>query len=173
MTNMKDIEDNILVEISKTKSLKELQEIKIKELGKKGRISILMKSLSKLSSEEKKVLGKIYNELRVSILRAFELKEDEIKESYILDRIKNEKLDVTLSIRPGNNNDEGKIHPISRTIDNIIDIFSNFNFTVETGPDIENDFNNFTALNIPDDHPASMIPYTAIEDIAKTKRIPT
>ena len=82
------------------------------------------------------------------------LKELEIKDADILNRIEIEKLDVTLPVRPGNDNDEGKIHPISRTIDNIIDIFANFNFTVETGPDIENDFHNFTALNIPDDHPA-------------------
>jgi len=154
MSNTKDIEVDILVKISKAKSLQDLQEIKIKELGKKGRISILMKSLSKASNEEKKVLGKKYNELRAKILKSFESKEKEIKDLDILNRIQNEKLDVTLTIRPGNNNDEGKIHPISRTIDTIIDIFSNYNFTVETGPDIENDFNNFTALNIPDDHPA-------------------
>ena len=154
MSNIKDIENNILVEISKIKSIQELQEIKIRELGKKGRISLLMKSLSKVSNDEKKVLGKSYNELRITVLKAFESKEQEIKDEDIKNRIKNETLDVTLSTRLGNNNDEGKIHPISRTIDSIIDIFSNFNFTVETGPHIENDFNNFTALNIPDDHPA-------------------
>ena len=154
MSDTKNIENKILVEISKTKSVKELQEIKVKELGKKGRISALMRSLSEVSSEEKKILGKSYNELRVNILEAFEKKEYEIKEADIFKRIEIEKLDVTLPVRPGNENDEGKIHPISRTIDNIIEIFSQFNFTVETGPDIENDFHNFTALNIPDDHPA-------------------
>ena len=154
MSDTKNIENKILVEISKTKSVKELQEIKVKELGKKGRISALMRSLSEVSSEEKKILGKSYNELRVNILEAFEKKEYEIKEADIFKRIEIEKLDVTLPVRPGNENDEGKIHSISRTIDNIIEIFSQFNFTVETGPDIENDFHNFTALNIPDDHPA-------------------
>jgi len=154
MSDTKNIENKILVEISKTKSLKELQEIKVKELGKKGRISGLMRSLSEVSSEEKIFLGKSYNDLRVNILEAFETKEYEIKEADIFNRIEIEKLDVTLPVRPGNENDEGKIHPISRTIDNIIEIFSKFNFTVETGPDIENDFHNFTALNIPDDHPA-------------------
>ena len=113
-----------------------------------------MRSLSNLSNEEKKILGKSYNELRIRILKAFELKELEIKDADIIKKIKVEKLDITLPVRPGNNNDSGKIHPISRTIDTIINIFSNFNFVVEIGPDIENDFNNFTALNIPDDHPA-------------------
>ncbi|PPR16729.1 MAG: Phenylalanine--tRNA ligase alpha subunit [Alphaproteobacteria bacterium MarineAlpha9_Bin3] len=154
MSNIKDIENNILANIFKTNSSEGLQKIKISELGKKGRITLLMKSLSKATNDEKKVLGKSYNELRINVLKAFELKEQEIKDVNIINRIKNEKLDVTLSIRPGENNDEGKIHPISRTIDSIIDIFANDNFTVETGPHIENDFNNFTALNIPDDHPA-------------------
>ena len=72
MSNTKEIEDKILSEISKIKSLKQLQEIKIKELGKKGRISILMRSLSDVSGEEKKILGKSYNELRVNILKAFD-----------------------------------------------------------------------------------------------------
>ena len=154
MSDIKDIENNILDDISKANSSDGLQEIKIRELGKKGRISLLMKSLSQVSNDEKKVLGKSYNELRISVLKAFELKEKKIKDADIINRIETEKLDITLSLRPGNNNDEGKIHPISRTIDTIIDIFANYNFTVEIGPHIENDFNNFTALNIPDDHPA-------------------
>ena len=88
MSDTKDIEDKILVEISKTQSLKELQAIKIKELGKKGRISNLMKSLSEVSTEEKKVLGKSYNKLRANILKAFESKELKIKDADILKKNK-------------------------------------------------------------------------------------
>jgi len=154
MLNIEDLEKNILIDISKTRSFQDLQIIKVRELGKKGQISLLMKSLSTVSNEEKKSLGKTYNELRIKVLDAFETKEQDLKDLDIIDKIKNENLDITLPVRAGNSNDEGKIHPISRTIDTIIDIFANFGFTVETGPDIENDFNNFTALNIPDDHPA-------------------
>ena len=154
MSNIKDIENNVLRDISKTKSFQDLQIVKIRELGKKGRIPSLMKSLSTVSVEEKKLLGKTYNELRLKVLDAFAVKEQDLKDIEIINKIKNENLDITLPIRPGNSDDEGKIHPISGTIDAIIDIFANFGFTVETGPDIENDFNNFTALNIPDDHPA-------------------
>ena len=75
MSDIKDIENNILDDISKANSSDGLQEIKIRELGKKGRISLLMKSLSQVSNDEKKVLGKSYNELRISVLKAFELKE--------------------------------------------------------------------------------------------------
>ena len=80
MSDIKDIENNILDDISKANSSDDLQEIKIRELGKKGRISLLMKSLSKVSNDEKKVLGKSYNELRITILKAFELKEKDIKD---------------------------------------------------------------------------------------------
>jgi len=154
MSNIEDLENSILLDISKTKSFQDLQIIKVRELGKKGQISLLMKSLSTVSNKEKKSLGKNYNELRLKVLEAFAVKEQELKDMEIINKIKNENLDITLPIRPGNNDDEGKIHPISRTIDKIIEIFANFGFSVETGPDIENDFNNFTALNIPDEHPA-------------------
>ena len=154
MLNIKDLEKNILIEISKTQSFQDLQIIRVRELGKKGQISLLMKSLSTVSNEEKKFLGKAYNELRLKVLDAFVVKEQDLKDVEIINKIKNENLDITLPVRPNNNDDEGKLHPITRTIDLIIDIFAKFGFSVETGPDIENDFNNFTALNIPDDHPA-------------------
>ena len=154
MSNIKELEKNILADISHVKSFQDLQLVKIRELGKKGRISSLMKSLSTVSNAEKKFIGKTYNEFRLKVLNAFESKEQELRDIEIINRIKNENLDITLPIRPGNNDEEGKIHPINRTIDVIISILANFGFSVETGPDIENDFNNFTALNIPDDHPA-------------------
>ena len=154
MSNIKELEKNILADISHAKSFQDLQLVKIRELGKKGRISSLMKSLSTVSNAEKKFIGKTYNEFRLKVLNAFESKEQELRDIEIINRIKNENLDITLPIRPGNNDEEGKIHPINRTIDVIISILANFGFSVETGPDIENDFNNFTALNIPDDHPA-------------------
>jgi len=154
MSNIKELEKNILADISHATSFQDLQLVKIRELGKKGQISSLMKSLSTVSNAEKKFIGKTYNEFRLKVLNAFESKEQELRDIEIINRIKNENLDITLPIRPGNNDEEGKIHPINRTIDVIISILANFGFSVETGPDIENDFNNFTALNIPDDHPA-------------------
>ena len=126
MSNIKDLEKIILIDISKAKSFQDLQIIKVRELGKKGKISLLMKSLSTVSNEEKKSLGKTYNELRLKVLDAFSFKEQDLKDIEIINKIKNENLDITLPIRPGNNDDEGKIHPISRTIDSIIDIFANF-----------------------------------------------
>ena len=93
MGNIKDLEKSILEEVSNAQSFQDLQIVKIRELGKKGRISSLMKSLSTVSNEEKKILGKSYNDLRIQILKAFELKEQEIKDIEIINRIKNENLD--------------------------------------------------------------------------------
>jgi len=154
MQQNKDIEKEILDKISKINNNIDLQNLKIGELGKKGRISLLMKSLGNLSIDEKKELGKEYNILRQNIINAFEKRFVEISNIEIEEKINSENLDITLPIRPGTFEEEGKIHPITGTIDQIISIFSNYNFSVETGPDIEDDFNNFTALNIPEEHPA-------------------
>ena len=149
-----DLEKEILNKISQISNNIDLQVLKVNELGKKGRISLLMKSLGNLSIEDKKDLGRKYNILRENISNAFELKFREIKSLEIESKIDTECLDITLPVRKGTYEDEGKIHPISGTIDLIISIFSDYGFSVATGPDIENEFNNFTALNLPEEHPA-------------------
>ncbi|PPR29329.1 MAG: Phenylalanine--tRNA ligase alpha subunit [Alphaproteobacteria bacterium MarineAlpha9_Bin2] len=152
--NSENLEKEILKNIVSAKSLEELQNVRVAELGKKGRITFLMKKLSSLSSDEKKNHGAKLNDLRNKIVDSISRREKEIRDKIILDSINKEKLDISLSTRPGPNLKEGKIHPISRTIDEVISIFSTFGFSVETGPEIEDDYNNFTALNIPEDHPA-------------------
>ncbi len=154
MVDHRQLKQEILKKISIIDNHNELQKLKVNELGKKGRISILMKSLSSLSLEDKKKLGKEYNILRSNIIDEFEKKYQEIDDVIIGKKISSESSDITLPVRNGSFEEEGKIHPISGTIDNIISIFSNFGFSVEIGPDIEDDFNNFTALNIPEEHPA-------------------
>ena len=154
MKDSKELKDDILEKISKVDNHTELQNLKVVELGKKGRISLLMKSLGSLSIEDKKRLGKEYNILRQDIIQEFEKKYKELDSIEINKKISDESSDITLPVRNGNFDEEGKIHPITGTIDKIISIFSNFGFSVETGPDIEEDFYNFTALNIPEEHPA-------------------
>ena len=88
MLNIEDLEKNILIDISKTRSFQDLQIIKVRELGKKGQISLLMKSLSTVSNEEKKSLGKTYNELRLKVLDAFAVKEQDLKDIEIINKIK-------------------------------------------------------------------------------------
>tara|TARA_B100000686_G_C16791266_1_gene978875 strand:+ start:463 stop:1551 length:1089 start_codon:yes stop_codon:yes gene_type:complete len=156
MEQNKDLEKKIIEKIIKISTYTDLQNLKISELGKKGRISLLMKSLGNLSidQDEKKNLGKEYNVLRQNVIKAFEKRFEEISNIEIEEKINTENLDITLPVRSGTFEEEGKIHPISGTIDHIISIFSDFGFSVEIGPDIEDDFNNFTALNIPKEHPA-------------------
>ena len=143
--------NDIANKIDKVSSLDKLEELRIHYLGKKGLLTSEMKSLSLLSIEEKKEKGQKLNILK-NFLENELLKKKNIIENIAIDeKIKNEKIDLTL---PSRNFCTGKIHPISQSIYKIIDIFASMGFSVESGPDIETDFNNFTALNIPSHHPA-------------------
>ena len=143
--------NDIANKIDKASGLDKLEELRVHYLGKKGLLTTEMKSLSLLSVEEKKEKGQKLNILK-SFLESELLKKKNIIENIAIDeKIKSEKIDVTL---PPRNFCTGKIHPISQSIYKIIDIFASMGFSVESGPDIETDFNNFTALNIPSHHPA-------------------
>ena len=143
--------NDIASKIDKAFSLDKLEELRVYYLGKKGLLTSEMKSLSLLSVEEKKEKGQKLNILK-NFLENELLKKKNIIENIAIDeKIKNEKNDLTL---PSRNFCTGKIHPISQSIYKIIDIFASMGFSVESGPDIETDFNNFTALNIPSHHPA-------------------
>ena len=152
--DLKKIEKEILKDIASAETLDEVQKIRTNELGKKGRVSFLLKKLSALQEDEKKKVGALLNDFRVTVIKNLDKRIKEIRDNEITKRIKREYLDVSLSVRSRNDASKGKIHPISKTIDEIISIFSPLGFKVETGPEIEDDYNNFTALNIPEDHPA-------------------
>ncbi len=141
----------ILQKIDNTSNLSELEDIRLFFLGKKGLITSEMKSLSSLDIEQKKQKGQQLNVLKNFIENELIKKKNYLDTVSVNEKIKKEKIDVTLSPR---NYEIGKIHPISQSIYKVIDIFANMGFSVESGPDIESDFNNFTALNIPSHHPA-------------------
>ena len=141
----------ILQKIDNTSNLSELEDIRLFFLGKKGLITSEMKSLSSLDIEQKKQKGQQLNVLKNFIENELIKKKNYLDTVLVNEKIKKEKIDVTLSPR---NYEIGKIHPISQSIYKVIDIFANMGFSVESGPDIESDFNNFTALNIPSHHPA-------------------
>jgi len=143
--------NGILNNIKNVKSFEELEKIRLEFLGKKGLIPLEMKSLGQLPIEDKKAKGQELNLLKQILEDAINNQKSILENNEITKRIENEKEDVTL---PPNLSYPGKIHPISQTIFNVIEIFGNLNFSVETGPDIETDFNNFSALNIPAHHPA-------------------
>ena len=143
--------NDILNKIKNTTSIDELEKLRLHYLGKKGIISEALKSLGSLEIEEKKSKGQEINTIKKFVEENLREQKITIENSEISKKINQETIDITL---PPNIKISGKIHPISQTIFNIIEIFGSLNYSVETGPDIETDFNNFTALNIPEHHPA-------------------
>ena len=142
---------DIKKKIDNCKTLQELEVIRLEYLGKKGLLPAEMKLLGKLPIDQKKIKGQELNKLKTFIEVSINDHKILIENAEIEQKLKNESIDVTL---PHTEEISGKIHPISQTIFSIIEIFGNLNYSVEAGPDIESDFNNFSALNIPPHHPA-------------------
>ena len=145
--------DNVDIKkkIDNCKTLKELEGIRLEHLGKKGLLPSEMKLLGKLPIDQKKIKGQELNKLKTFIEISINDQKILIENTELEQKLKNESIDVTL---PHIEEVTGKIHPISQTIFSITEIFGNLNYSVEAGPDIESDFNNFSALNIPPHHPA-------------------
>ena len=128
-----------------------LEQIRVEALGKKGEVSQLMKSLGGLDPEARREAGQRLNAVKDAVAAAIETRKQNLGEAALDARLASERIDVSLPSRP---EAEGRIHPISQTIDEIVAIFGEMGFKVAEGPDIEDDFHNFTALNIPESHPA-------------------
>jgi len=128
-----------------------LEEVRVSALGKKGRVTGLMKSLGGMDPEQRKAFGQEMNRVKDAIATAIESRRAALDAAALEDRLARERIDVTLSARPET---AGSIHPISQTWDEVVAIFGQMGFAVAEGPDIEDDFHNFTALNFPPDHPA-------------------
>ena len=131
--------------------LKALEDSRVLFLGKKGELTDLLKGLGKLSKEERPVMGEAINEAKVKIQNLIETRKEELEEVALQRRLLEERIDVTL---PGRNIEKGGLHPITQTLHHIQNIFAKVGFEIEIGPEIEDDFHNFSALNIPEHHPA-------------------
>jgi phenylalanyl-tRNA synthetase alpha chain len=153
MKNLAILKDQILKNIDTASDLKALEAIRVQALGKQGDISLLMKTLGTLDPEERREQGQHLNELRILVTESLEMRKS-ILENYALDqRLATEKIDVTLPHRPES---LGTIHPLSQVMYEVIHIFKKLGFAVAEGPNIEDDEHNFTALNVPLDHPARL-----------------
>jgi len=137
--------------INDAENIEILEEVRIAALGKKGRITSLMKNLGQMEPEERKLMGQNLNILKQDITSLLETKKVELETASLNARLLQERVDITLPSRP---EELGTIHPISQTTDELISIFGEMGFSVAEGPNIEEDWYNFTALNIPVDHPA-------------------
>lgn len=128
-----------------------LEAVRITALGKKGRITDLMKSLGQMDPDERRHFGQAVNAVKDEIAALLESRRAAFAEAALDARLAAERVDVTLPVRPETS---GTLHPISQTWDEVVAIFGQMGFTVAEGPDIEDDFHNFTALNFPSGHPA-------------------
>ncbi|MBI5574641.1 MAG: phenylalanine--tRNA ligase subunit alpha [Elusimicrobia bacterium] len=153
---MKGIEKNAIEEISKSQTQEELERVRLKYLGRKGIITEKLSELSKLALPEKKTVGREINTIKKNITYAIEKQFIEIKKKNIHEASRcyigtKNAIDITL---PGKPFDFGKLHPLTQIMNEVKDIFVNLGFNIATGPEIETDYYNFTALNIPKDHPS-------------------
>lgn len=137
--------------IEQAQSLAELENLRVSILGKSGELTALLKGLGKLSAEERPKMGGIINQAKVSVQDLLTERKNSLETIALEKRLLTEKIDVSL---PGRNVEMGGLHPVTITLKRIQSLFTKNGFEVETGPEIEDDFHNFTALNIPEHHPA-------------------
>lgn len=149
--NITQLKEELSAQIAAANDLQSLEEARITALGKKGRITDLMKSLGGMAPEERKDFGAKVNALKDEVAAQIEQQEAALKKQAMAAKLAGETMDVTLPVRPSA---KGTIHPISQTMDELISIFGSMGFELAEGPDIEDDWHNFTALNFPVGHPA-------------------
>jgi len=151
MSDLDNINSSFEQKIKSLKSKEELQILKTEFFGKSGQITNQFKNLGTITADKRKEFASSLNKLKDNLTTQLENKFLELETLEINERLKDQKIDITLPVRPFQN---GKIHPVSQVIDEISSIFSEIGFSVAEGPDVETEHNNFTALNTPEDHPA-------------------
>ncbi|MBQ9276595.1 MAG: phenylalanine--tRNA ligase subunit alpha [Clostridia bacterium] len=148
---MYSIKNEALSLIESAMTTAELNDVRVKYLGKSGAISALMRDMAGVPKEERPVVGKLVNEVRFAVEEALTKKTEYLAEVEKNARLKAEEIDVTL---PSNGNEMGTLHPLTLVKNELIDIFAGMGFSVVEGPEIESDVFNFQLLNVPKDHPA-------------------
>ena len=151
MQDLSQLESELLSAIDGAGDLAALNDVRVSALGKKGRVTALMRGLGQMDAGERAKAGPAFNALKDKIADAVESRRAALDDADLENRLVHEKIDVTLPVRP---EPQGHIHPVSQVTDELVAIFADMGFTVAEGPDIEDDFHNFTALNIPPEHPA-------------------
>ena len=170
MSDLKKIREEFLSKLKSKLDLNQIGQVKSDLFGKDGLITNKFKKISTISESERKKYATELNNIKDEFQDLINLKLSEVEILEVNEKLKNEKIDVTLPERPII---RGKIHPVSQTIDEISSIFSEIGFSVEEGPDVENEYNNFTALNTPDYHPARDMHDTFYLDEKKQKLLRT
>ena len=151
MESVDKLREELLAAVEAATDLDALEQVRITALGKKGRITEQMKGLGGLDPDQRREAGQALNALKDSVAEALDARKAAMEGAALDARLAEERIDVTLPARP---EDAGRIHPVSQVIEEIVAILGDMGFSVAEGPDVEDDWHNFTALNIPADHPA-------------------
>ncbi|MBF0357476.1 MAG: phenylalanine--tRNA ligase subunit alpha [Magnetococcales bacterium] len=140
-----------LEQLAAADSVDELEKVRVQTLGKKGELTKILRGLGKVSPEERPKIGVLANQIKEAFNQALAEQQALLKKSAMTARLNDEQIDITL---PGRTPDVGSIHPVTRALEEMTTIFTHMGFPPATGPEVEDDWYNFGALNIPDDHPA-------------------
>lgn len=151
MSDIETLQTELITAIDSASTLEALEAVRVSALGKQGSVSALLKTMGGMSTEERQTQGPIINGLRESITSALAAKKAELETAELNRRLATERIDMTL---PAPDAPRGTIHPVSQVMDELAEIFADMGFAVAEGPEIEDDWHNFTALNIPETHPA-------------------
>ncbi|MBZ2188100.1 phenylalanine--tRNA ligase subunit alpha [Alcanivorax sp. JB21] len=151
MDNLEALTNQALKAVAEAADLRALDDVRVQYLGKKGEISALLKGLGKLSAEERPQAGALINEARDQVQAALDTRKQAMNAAALAEKLAGERVDVTL---PGRGEQPGGLHPVTRTRRRIEDFFAGLGYAVSEGPEVEDDFHNFEALNIPGHHPA-------------------
>lgn len=148
---LNQIKETVSDLLNSAETLESLEEIRIKYLGKKGELTAVLKEMGKLSPEERPVIGALANEIRDFLSSEIDSKKSEIEQELQNRKLKEEVIDVTM---PGKAPTMGNLHPLTKVMNELKDIFTGLGFEIAEGPEVEYDYYNFEALNIPKNHPA-------------------
>jgi phenylalanyl-tRNA synthetase alpha chain len=151
MDKLEDLRAELLRDVESASDTDTLDKVRVAALGKKGRITDMMKGLGGMDADARRAAGAALNALKDAVAEAIDTRKQALEADALNARLARERIDVTLPVRPEST---GALHPISQTIDEVVAIFGQMGFTLAEGPDVEDDFHNFTALNFPPGHPA-------------------
>ncbi len=151
LTDLNAMREHMLVAVEAATGLDALEAVRIEALGKQGRVTALLKTIGKMSPEERQTQGPAIQGLREAVADAIAQRKGQLEDVALDQQLAGERLDMTL---PADVPLSGTIHPVSQVMDELAEIFADLGFAVATGPEIEDDWHNFSALNIPDTHPA-------------------
>jgi len=151
MSNLDQLQSGLLAEIDAATDLAEIEAIRVKALGKQGLVTALLKTLGGMSPEQRQIEGPRIQGAREAVADAIATRKAALEAAALDARLATERLDMTLPVAPA---PQGSVHPVSQVMDELAEIFADLGFAVASGPEIEDDWHNFSALNIPESHPA-------------------